>query len=111
MTTEINKLNSSLSSAGDYKAIKTTKEKIKKLTEDQKKAKDALKKAEDRDKEMADLFKKARDLVGDLQKIPSVGTRGVTDTVKRHMNYETLIAGADFVSVIGGATAGFKALP
>jgi predicted nucleic acid-binding Zn-ribbon protein len=111
MTTEIGKLNSSLGAAGDYKAVKATKEKIKELTQNRDKAKDALKKAEARDAEMADLFKKTRDLIGDLQKIPTVGTRGVTDSVKRYKNVETFIAGMDFVSVVGGASAGFKALP
>ena len=49
--------------------------------------------------------------MGDLEKIPNVGTRGVIDTVGKYKNAEAVIAGMDFISVIGGATAGFKALP
>lgn len=111
LATEIGKLNSSLGTAGDYKAVKATKEKVKKLTESHNKAKEALAAATARDAEMVDLFAKARALIGELQKIPTVGARGVTDSVKRYKNMETVIAGMDFVSAVGGATAGFKALP
>jgi DNA repair exonuclease SbcCD ATPase subunit len=107
LNVQISDLNSKLPSAGSSSVVKPIKEQIKKLTESHDKAKAALKKAQDNDAEMAKLFKKARDLIGDLQKIPTLGTRGLIDSIRRYKNIDTIFDGINFVSTVGGAVTGF----
>lgn len=94
--------------AGDFKGIAKQAAVVKKLREQQAKAQTALDAALARDKAFETFIEKARDVVGNLEKIPVLEPRTLSETLKQYMNVDTLINGADLVSSVGGSSASLK---
>ncbi len=103
---EIRSSLSSLKGVGDLKFIKSKEAALQKIEKEQAKAQKTISDAQVRDAEFSAFLDKARVTLGELNKIPVVGSRGVLDSLQRYKNVDSLVNGLDAVSSIGGAAAG-----
>lgn len=88
------------------KALEGKVAEIKKLEAEKAKVQKGLDQALALDKQMMDLLDQARKMVGELEKIPFTGSRGVADSLKKYATFDGVIGQIDACNaVVGGAAS------
>lgn len=103
----IKKMNSELAKLGGVKvkALEGKQAQIKALEAEKAKVQKNLDAALALDKQMVDLLEQARKMVGELEKIPFTGSRGVADSLKKYASFDGVISGIDSCNAVVGSAA------